>query len=501
MFSNTAYEAMYDYLGLALHAKFIQVITSQKVFVGVITLIFGVMFFLTTVEFFSRYLPGTLVRRRSVPLSKYVKIVACLFLGIAFLKVGSNTQVKRFNGESWDTNPYIRNKVRNVTPEYKVSFVFDILSRSAEEISALISRIVDNVFQSANSQLDAPDFFFKAIMYAGASSIDDPALKKSIQFYTDECFDRVLPFIGKASKENRLDKMYEDSASVDQKLADVYIDRPDKKPYNCLDVKNEVRDQLKQYSWAKTQAGGFMDKAATYLKIPDVYKAMTNYQASSLLVNNYVDQHEAAMGIQKGSQLPTTAGRIAQYFNRLLSWDTLLSVAGLRDYHGASLAASRSQEFSENLARAPHVAGFIKMLVVASFPWLLFFVVAGYWRVLIYWFLVYLSVLLWTPIWTLLYHIMVGISLSGEVMDSFGRLNDGVSLYSAQIISSRIYHLYAVYSWLQLLTGTLFTGMLLFFIRPALTDTQTDSAPIGIDNAQETIGRTGKAAKVVGSLV
>lgn len=498
MFSNTAYEAMYDYLGLALHAKFIEVITSQKVFVGVITLIFGVMFFLTCVEFFSRYLPGVLVRRRSVPLSKFVKVVACLFLGIAFLKVGSNTQVKRFNGQSWDTNPYIRNKVRDVTPEYKVSFVFDILSRSAEEISALISRVVDGVFQTANSQLDAPDFFFKAIMYAGVSTIDDPTLKKSVQFYTNECFDKILPFISQSSKENKLDKMFEASASVDQKLSDIYLDRPDKKPYNCLDVKNEVRDQLKQYSWAKTQAGGFLDKTATYLKIPDVYRAMTNYQASSLLVNNYMDGQEAMMGIQKGSQLPTNAGRVAQYFNRLFSWDGVLSVVGMKDYQGASLAASRSQEFSENLARAPHVAGFIKMLIVASFPWLLFFVIAGYWRVLIYWFLIYLSVLLWTPIWTLLYHIMVGISLSSEVMSAFGSLNDGVSLYSAQIISTRIYHLYAVYSWLQLLTGTLFTGMLLFFIRPALNDTQSDSTLDGLDSAKNTAGR---AASIAGKII
>lgn len=501
MFSNTAYEAMYSYLGLALHAKFIEVITSQKIFIGVISLIFGFMFFMTSVEFFSRYLPGALVRRRNVPLSNYVKIVACLFLGIAFLKVGSHTQVKRFNGESWDTNSYVRSKVRGVTPEYKVSFVFDILSRSAEEIAALVGRIVDNVFQSANSQLDAPDFFFKAMMYAGASSIDDPALKKSVQFYTEECFDRVLPFIAKASKESRLDRMYADSASVDQKLADVYIDRPDKKPYNCLDVKNEVRDQLKQYAWAKNEAGGFIDKAATYLKIPDVYKALTNYQASSLLVNNYMDSQEGMMGIQKGSQLPTTAGRVAQYFNRAMSWDGLLSIVGMKDYQGASLAASRSQEFSENLARAPHVAGFLKMLIVASFPWLLFFVVAGYWRVLIYWFLIYLSVLMWTPIWTLLYHIMVGISMSSEVMDSFGRLNDGVSLYSAQIISSRIYHLYAVYSWLQLLTGTLFTGMLLFFIRPALNDTQSDSAPSGFDSAQDSAGKAGKVASLAGRVL
>ena len=46
MFSNTAYEAVYQYLGLELQSRFIQVITSQKVFLAAIVMIFGIMFFL-----------------------------------------------------------------------------------------------------------------------------------------------------------------------------------------------------------------------------------------------------------------------------------------------------------------------------------------------------------------------------------------------------------------------------------------------------------------------
>ena len=65
MFCNTAYEAMYYYIGLALHSKFIEVITSQRIFLGAVTLIFGIMFFVTTVQFFSRYLPGALVTQRT----------------------------------------------------------------------------------------------------------------------------------------------------------------------------------------------------------------------------------------------------------------------------------------------------------------------------------------------------------------------------------------------------------------------------------------------------
>ena len=92
-------------------------------------------------------------------------------------------------------------------------------------------------------------------------------------------------------------------------------------------------------------------KGATYMG-----PGLNNLVASSLLTNQYLSQHEGAMGVQKGSQLPTTGGRVAQYLVRFFSWSGLAGALGLREYQGAMLAASRSEDFSENLARAPHVA-------------------------------------------------------------------------------------------------------------------------------------------------
>ena len=281
-----------------------------------------------------------------------------MILGIGFLRVGSNASVKRFNGESWDRNPYVLSHIRDVAPQYKVSFLFDILSRTAEELTALIARVIDSVFQSTHSQLDAPDFFFKAIMYAGSETIDDPKLKKSIHFYTEECFDRILPFIKEKFKGGTFDKMFATDAAVDSKLSEVYLERPDKKPYNCLDVKNEVRDQLRTYADQTTGGGGLMDKVDAYIKLPFVHQSFSNYHYSQLLVNNYMDQHEGTLGIQKGAEVKGSTGRVIQNFNRFFSWDGLLSLAGFRNLQGASMAATRAQEFSENVARAPHVAEF-----------------------------------------------------------------------------------------------------------------------------------------------
>ncbi len=499
MFSNTAYEALYEYLGLALHSKFIEILTSLKIFLAALMMIFGILFFLTTVQFFSRYIPGTWIQRRSVPLSKYFKIIACLFIGISVLKVESHTSVKRFDGASWHDNDYIKRKVIDVKPEYKVSFAFDLLSRTAEEVSALVGHIVDSLFSTTHSQLEAPNFFFKAIMVAGTSTIDDEDLKARIHFYVNECLDRVLPTVADAISKDRLDWFFGNLPSFDDKLREFVIPIAVGPPTTCLQVKDDVRFRLMNYAQSK----GAKILPAITSQMPggplDVIQ-WENFQASSYLMNYFYDERESFMGLQKGAQPPTGAARILQYINRIFSWDTLVTIfsGGSTDGHGAALASRRAQEFSENLSRAPHVAGAIKMVLIFIFPWLVFLIVAGYWRVLVYWFLTYLSVLLWAPAWALFYHIMVNIALSAEQLEALGKLSDGISLYSAALITHRMNYLFSVFSWIQLLIGVALTGGLLIFLRPILADSQADNAPEFIDNIQVGVGKAGMAGKVVG---
>ena len=430
------------YLGLSFHSQFVEVITSQKVFLGLVVLIFGATFFLTTAQFFSRYIPGVIVTRKNIPLSRFVRIIFFLFLGISILKIGSTTGVKRFDGESWHDNPYIHGQLRPVEPQYQVSLLFDLMSRSAEEAAAVIARVVDDLFETANSQLQAPNFFFKAIMYGAANTIEDKGLRDTIHTYTNECFDRVLPLIQESAKQNKIDGFFADNTDFDRRLSSLPIETGNRVSYTCLDLKNELRGELKAYSQRRPGIRNNLDLVKGSTGVNST--SFENYQISNFLINNYHSEHEGFFGIQKGSEMPSSAGRIVQYFNRLTSFDGILSVFSNGQLQGAWSAATRSQEFSDNLARAPHIAGFIKMFLVGMFPFLLFFVVAGHWRVLTYWWLMYFSVLLWTPIWALLYHIMTSIALSADTMEAFGKLNDGISLYGAELISSRFYHLFAV---------------------------------------------------------
>lgn len=491
MFSNTAYEALYEILGLELHARFIEVITGEAFFKGMILLIFGAGFFLTALRLASRYIPGSLVEKRHVPLSRFIRVIACLFLGLAILRVGATAEVSDYQGKNWADNPYVQGRFAEVERQYRVSAVFQIISHTAEELTALLSRVIDGLFAKGNSELTAPGLFYKAIMYSGAATIDDPKLRDQVQFYTDECFSKVIPSLGQFESKGTADGFYSAAKEIDQDLEGVTLELGTGQKTNCLAVKDSTMALLKQYASDKTQGSSDQIPFPYYVYGPNIDTSyVKNYTASMALVNFYADQKEGQLGIMKGAEAPGTAGGTFQNLNRFFSWDGLLGALGLRDSQGASEAAKRSQEFSEHLARAPHVAGFVRMVLIAIFPWLMFFVVAGRWRVLLVWFWVYFSVLLWTPFWTLLYHVMLGIAMSSEVMEAFGRMADGVSLYSAALVNHRLYYMYSIYAWAQLMVATATTGSVMMFLKPMLGESKQEASPEFLGSAQG-VGGTG----------
>jgi hypothetical protein len=484
MFSNTAYEAFYQYIGLALHSQFIKIITSQKIFLAVLLLIFGAMFFFTCVKFFSRYMPGTLIAKKAVPLSAFVKIVACLFLGISLLKVQSHTPVKKFTQVSWHTNNYIKKKIPKVDAEYEVSFIFDILTRSAEEVSRFLSIVIDNMFKKTNSQLESPSFFYKAIMLASSETIEDGDLRSKIDLYQDQCFEKALPFIEKFKDVDMLDRFFGNYPDVDEELKRYKIaTAAGSAPVTCLDLKEEMRTNMVAYYFSKM---GVQEAEAKKYLDPELMggKTMANLWISQWLVNQQLEKREGFLGLEKGAEVPGTAGKVARYVSRVFSFDGLLHLFGLGDLSGIGTATARADEFANDLSRAPHIAGFVKMVLIMIFPFLVFFVVAGRWKVIAYWYMIYFSVLLWTPIWTLFYHIMTNIALSADVLQSFGKLHDMVSLYSSSLITARLYKMYSVYSWLQLLVGPLPTAFLAYVFSPMLRDSSNERAPEAIEDVK-----------------
>ncbi len=486
MYSSTAYEALYQYLGLAIHSKSIEFITSQAVFQGALLLTFGIVFIMTTIRFFSRYMPGNLVARKSVPLSRYFKIVLCLFLGVAVLKVGSTEEVKSFSNKNWSDNPYILHNNPDIQREYKVSFLFKLLSGATEEIGWAIGSMVDRLFQSSHSQLEAPNFFFKSIMYAGSSTIEDPKLRELIEFYTEECFQKTIVQLGNKKALDQLDGFFSDSSEIDRKLDQIPLAPNENPDYTCLSLKDEVNEKILEYARAKSP--GMQELWPKYnQRVPHTPDFWTHVEASNFLRNYYIQKREDGQGIHKGAYLPGTSPTVFQSIKRFFSVDGFLATIGQRDVQGAGAAASRSLEFSEALHRAPHLAGLIKLALIAVFPWLVFLVVGGYWKALAYWVLTYLSVVLWAPMWTLLYHLVTNIALSVEVMEQFGKLSGGVSMYASQVIDYRINFLFVVYSYVQVLIGPMFTGAVLWFVRPLLANNQEERLDDFVGGAPQAI--------------
>ncbi len=494
MYANTAYEALYLQMGLQFQEEVTRWITSQVIFRAALLIIFGIAFFTFLVHFTSRYIPFFL-RSRRAPLGNVVGLMFCLFLGISLLKVGATESPANMTGGSWSQNPYITSRFSTVESEYKVSLIFRLLSGSAEEIARGLGAIVDGTFSRTNPQSTAPNFFYKAMLGAATDSIDDPTLKASIDFYTEQCLSKALPQFDPASDGSFLDQYFSRKGAANRKLAAIQLGAG---PYsNCAELKQGMNQALADY--ARRHSSTYRQVEAQGPSIQKFWMGFgqnyDNWVTSTLLVNHFLDGREGFMGIEKGTELPSTGGRIMQYLDRAFSMDGILSLLGRRDLKGASVAARRSLELSDHFARAPHVAGFLKMLLIGFFPVLVFFLAAGKWRPLLWWWMTYLSICLWNPLWALLYHVITTLALNLETLNAFGRLGDGVSLYAAALVSSRLYQAFAVYSWLQLLIGPLFTGSLIMGLRPLLSDTASDQIPHGVSSG------AGIAAKAAGGLL
>ena len=276
-------------------------------------------------------------------------------------------------------------------------------------------------------------------------------------------------------------------SQIDNELESIPVEIEDGPEKNCLELKDKVVQELHHYAWETSgQAALVLNKHISIknIALPDVYG---NLRASGLLNNFYFDKTESSsLGIEKGAEIPGNYTSFTMRLKRFFSLDGLYNLIGKRELEGSGVTADRALKFSDYLKRAPHIKGVFKLALIAVFPWLTFLIfwkgASGGWRIILAWWLVYTSVALWTPIWVLLYKLMTAIALSTETMSKFGMLVDGISLYSSEFISNRLYQFYAIYTWLQILCGPLPTSILAWKVfSGALQDSEEDHLPEGAD--------------------
>lgn len=310
--------------------------------------------------------------------------------------------------------------------------------------------------------------------------------------------------MGQAKAEGRIDEFFKAGGPVDRELELIPVELEGGKT-NCLTLKERMRSDL--LTLAQEKGANFASAYHSRVglgRYDYTNRIQTNLIASSALVNHYLAKSQDLLGTEEGAKVEGTLANLLIGWNRFWSWDGFLNLIGQGKQAGAVLTAERATKFSEYLQRAPHLKGMVKLFLIAIFPWLVFFVVAGRWRILVSWFAIYVSVLLWTPLWTLLYHLMTSIALSTELMEEFGRVSDGVSLYAASFITSKLYQFYAIYSWLQLFVGPLPTMLLSYgLFSSMLKDSEGEQAPQLVSDAKDigmgaaTGGASGAASAVI----
>jgi len=325
-------------MGLRFQEEVTHWITSQVIFRAMIVIIFAVAFFAFLMQFASRYLPIFFTARRA-SIGKVVMLTFSLCFGISLLKAGTGITPGNMSGASWAQNPYIVSQTPSVQDQYQVSLIFRLLSGLAEELSRGLSFVVDATFSRTNPQSTAPNFFYKAMLGAASDTIDDPSVKSAINYYTDECLSKVLPQFDQNADGGFLDRYFSREGGADQRLAQIPLGSG---PYsNCLELKRGMNQSLSDY--AKSHSSVYERAVAEGSAIDKFWRGFgqnyDNWVTSNLLVNHYLEEQEGSLGLQKGTELPGTGGRVVQYIERFFSVDGLLSILGRRDLKGASIAA------------------------------------------------------------------------------------------------------------------------------------------------------------------
>ena len=492
MHALTAIEAYFTYMGLYWYTEIVKFLASDHFIRALCLLVFGILFLTTTIQLFARQMGSNVISTSYVSVGSLVKVVICYLLGIACLKVSNHQLVKDFSKESWESSPYIVSRLGAVDKDIRLSLPVDLMVRSAEEIGWLLTKLTDWLMKGPHSNAESPNLYYKAMLLAGATTIDDPKLRSKLELYTTDCIERILPAYEKAVNDPKagISGLVNFSEENSTALSAIQLEGGK----TCFDLRQDVQNDLTKVA---TPSLPWLDRVITKMRgsRPVSVDQMRNYEISSALLNFYNEKNEAGMGVMKGGEVQGTYGRILQNVGRTVSHEGFLRILGRRDVAGVGMAVERAKEFNEQLRTAPMILGLTKAILLVMSCLLPFFIIALKWRMVIWWWMVYLSVCLWVPLWTGLYHLLTNVFVVPDVMSNFGRLTDAYSMYSAQLINDQVYYISAVISWAQIAVGPGLSAIVGFFAGQWLLSNRGDHMPAAIQQVAEVSTTT---AKVVG---
>lgn len=493
MHALTAIEAYFTYMGLYWYSEIAKFLASDHFVRALCLLVFGVLFLTTTVQLFARQMGSNVLSPSYVSVGSLVKVVVCYLLGLACLKVSNHELVKNFSKDSWENSPYIVSRLGAVDKDIRLSLPVDLMVRSAEEVGWVLTRITDWLMKGTHSNADSPNLYYKALLLAGATTIDDPKLRSKLELYSTDCIERLLPNLERISNDQKsgIDGLLNLSDTNSAALSNIQLDGGK----TCADLRQEVQNDLTKEAMPSMS---WEDRIISQLQGANGKGISTdqfaNFRVSSALLNFYIDKNEQGLGVMKGGEVQGVYGRVLQYVGRLASHEGLLRTLGFRESTGVGVAVERAKEFNEQLRTAPMILGLTKAALLVLSCFLPFFIIALRWRVVVWWWCVYLSVCLWVPMWTGLYHLLTNVFVVPEVMKNFGRMTDAYSLYSAMLIGDQAYYVSSVIGWAQVAVGPGLSAMVGFFAGQWLLSSRADHTPVAIQQVAEASTTVARAA-------
>ena len=476
MTTATLTEAIYLAQGLKLHSKFLGFINGSSW--SALAVLFGAVFMLTTIRYFSRFFPGSPGLKQS-GLFDYVKIMFAVIIGMSILKADYAVSVKNFSQQEWARNPRFVSVKGN--GNVRTSYLFYLLGGSASGIATSLEQVIDKI-GGEHSQTKRPNEMIRRVVNASLAQIEDEGLRSKSHLLFDECDN--IEGVELLRLDNRI------AAKTKDKLRSVSFNTNQGDSYDCLSLLGEVRAGVSAEAHDKNAA---LHNRVSYTQTPGPYGGSLKYDPG--VIGNAMLLNLLHTRQPKAELQPDSGGGMGAFFidqfNRFFTWNA--------DVKSNEAARKKAKEYESAERLAPHFIGFVKMILIAIFPFLVFPMVMGHWRVMIFWTLAFFSVCMWSPIWTLMHHCFAEVS---QMTEYFGRAQYSALLQSE--VSSEMVSMYIVFVSLQLAVAPAFSFFFLSSLKPLLAvnaanvASQEPGAKIaaGVSTAASALSYTIPAAKV-----
>lgn len=449
MFAVDSTEAIYRVAGLKAQEAIISALTHHWFFIALVLIVIAWTLLRTgfLLPFQQSRLSWIVSGSSGVSLSKVALSIAISLALLSALKPVRQLTIGNFAGDNWAHHPVAGKKFDEASPRANILFAY--LAGSAEEIAKLANQVFNSIFAgSANNE--SPRWLLKAMVSASASHIDDPELLDMIETYGEACLE---PIIGSMAPYDFWLKDEEKRMSlVWQKFAERI---PFGGTKTCLDLRNSLEMKIVAWSSHHQDTVGFVDWQPHGIsdQLPETksFDWVSNMFASQALLNHIQNMEGHAVNHLDNPDGANFGGgiKVWRYIRKFFSVDAWEKF--LFGNEGGTLSASETADnLSHLLKMAPEIKGRILFYLIASFPlWLFWAALLGRFGPLIFWFLTYLSIVMWEPLWTLSYNLLMAQLNTEKYLGAVAQLRDAVSITAVGLLRGRINKAIEVYVMTQ----------------------------------------------------